>query len=289
MLNKYNRYVLSILKALSILKLHFNFILFDIIFIKKINLLKQTEKIFLNSFSTRDIFKLKWGLDVSSFNKSLYRSKTFFKKNTESLFTKDLFRSFIYLNTWLPTPRVQVHASFNIFYLYNKDVGIGCFNLKRVFQAWTNIIVFITNIFFYKLNYLAFGNSYFKYEILSLNWYSFNLTKFLWRYSHPFIFFLKNRTTLENKEYFDFLIQKNYKIAFVVDIQYHSRTIHYFNKYKFITIGAVPISSNFFLLTVSLPTSSNLIFSNLFFLRLILKIKKSNAKLVYNNYKNIKF
>ena len=214
--------------------------------------------------------------------------KKFKKKNTDNLLNKRLFMSFLYLNTWLPTPRVTVHPSFNVFYFFNKNLNLGCFNIKRLFSLWNNIIIFVTNIFFYNINCLAFGTSYFKYEILSLNWSLIKFNKLLWKYTEAFTFFLSNNTTLKNQYYFSFLLTLNYRISFVNDIYYHKKTIYYFNLFKYISVGPVPISSNFYLLTLALPASSNFLFSNLFFFRLLLKLKKNNVKLLYDNYKNIK-
>ena len=261
-----------------------DFLLFD-----KINLLFPNEKLFFKKNSFKKTFKSMFNLDKGLLEVSTFKTKSFFKNNVESSFTKDLFKSFIFLNTWIPTPTLQVHETFNIFYMYNSYSNVGFFNVKKVFDMWSKVIIFITNVFFYNLRYLAFGNSYFKYEVLSLNWSGSNFTKRLWRFSHPFIFFLKNRTTLENTRYFRHLSYLGFRIAFITDTVYHSRTIYYFNRSKSLTIGPVPVSSNFYTLNVTLPVASNLNFSNLFFIRLLMKLKKNNAKLIFTNYKNIKY
>ena len=200
------------------------------------------------------------------------------------MFSKDLFKSFMHLNTLLPTPKIEPHASFNSFYIYNKASNVGFFNVKKVLHVWHNIIIFMTNLFFYNLKHVAFGSSYFKKEIVALNWHGFSFTRTSWRYTHAFMYFFKNKTTRANSIYFDYLTRCSYRIAFIIDMYYHSRTIYYCNKFKVITIGPVPISSNFYSLSIALPVSSNMAFSSLFFLRLVFKLKTYNASLIFHKY-----
>ena len=59
------------------------------------------------------------------------------------------------------------------------------------------------------------------------------------------------------------------------------------HKFKFVTIGPVPISSNFYTLTLSLPVSNNLFFSNLYFVRLVLKMNKMAQSLNFDELGNL--
>lgn len=279
--------MLLVVKCALLLKNLYQTLPMDALLFTKINLICKTNLIFKKKLGLTKVFKSIFRLDAGLSKDNIVKLKIFSKKNSTSTWNKELFKVFLHLNTWVLTPTLRVHASFNIFYLYNSQSNVGYFNLKRIFKAWNNIIIFITNIFYYNLNHLVFGSSYFKYEVLSLNWTSLNFTKFLWRFSHSFIFFLKNKTTLNNRLYFNYLNYLNFKIAFIVDIYYHNRTIYYFNRSRAITIGPVPVSSNYYTLSISLPVSSNLNFSNLFFLRLIFKLKKNNAKLLFEDYNKV--
>ena len=66
----------------------------------------------------------------------------------KTLWKKTLITSFLYINTWIPTPTLTVHASFNIIYFFNNHSNVGIFNLKKIFQIWTNLLVFLKNFFF---------------------------------------------------------------------------------------------------------------------------------------------
>ena len=232
----------------------------------------KLKNIMYNSYSVKPSLKIGKKLNNKIFQKTLWK--------------KTLITSFLYINTWIPTPTLTVHASFNIIYFFNNHSNVGVFNLKKIFQIWTNLLIFLKNLFFFNLNYLFFSSSYFKYESLALNWTKNKSLKYLWKYTNPFIFFLNNKTTLRNDIYFRWLSKKMIKLAFVIDIYYHKRTLHYLNKYKFVTIGPVPISSNFYTLFIAAPVSSNLVFSNLFFIRLLFKLNKLSYRDKYLQYKS---
>ena len=207
-----------------------------------------------------------------------------FKTSIHQTWSKKLYLTYVKLNSGFHQNTLQPHSSQQIYYYLNKQLNIGILNITKLINVWHNILTFIENIFFYSIEYLIFANNYFKYESLSLNWKKLSLIKSFWRYTYPFIFFLNNKTTQKTELYFRFLLQKGFRVSFVIDIFYHKKTIFYFNKLKFISIGPVPISSNLYLLNLSLPVNSNSIFSNLFFIRFLLKLKKKNSKLLYQKF-----
>ena len=239
-----------------------------------------------NTVSTSNLKKL-------NYSRTFLKSPTYGIKNSpinlnlRSNWKKQLVTTFLNVNTWLPTRTLDVHQSFLSLYYYNHQSNIGIFNMKKLFNVWLNILNFLNNIFIFNINYLFFTSSYFKYENLSINWAKNKALKSLWRYTNPFIFFLNNKTTLHNDIYFKFLSKKVSKVSVLVDIFYHKRTLHYFKKYKFITLGPVPISSNFYTLTLSFPVSSNSVFSNLFFIRMFLRMGKLVSNSKFQNYRNL--
>ena len=194
-------------------------------------------------------------------------------KNLEEY--KNLFTLFTNVNTLLPGAQLIPHFSFIALYHFNKQSNVGYFNFKKVFNVWMTLLSFLLNLFFYNIEYLFFSSSYFKYENLALNWSINKNLKQIWRYTNPFLFFLNNKTTLQNNNYFYLLKKKHFNVAVVVDLYYHKRTLHYLNRYKFLTLGPVPLSSNFYSLNITFPVSANSLFSNLFFIRLLFKLRKN--------------
>lgn len=204
---------------------------------------------------------------------SVIHQRKYTIKNLEEY--KNLFTLFTNVNTLLPGEKLVPHFSFVSLYYFNKQANVGYFNFKKVFNVWMTLLSFLLNLFFYKIEYLFFSSSYFRYENLALNWSTNKNLKQIWRYTDPFLFFLNNKTTLKNDSYFYTLKKKRLNVAIVVDLYYHKRTLHYLNRYKFFTLGPVPVSSNFYSLNIAFPVSANSLFSNLFFIRLLFKLRKN--------------
>ena len=135
---------------------------------------------------------------------------------------KQLFQSFITLNCWVRNKNLKIHKSYKSYYFYDNDFNLGIFNLKKVFAVWINITGFIKNLIFYRNTYVAFGNSYFKYEILSIN-HLIAKDFFIWRYVSFFVFFINNKTTPHLEYYFSYLLDKNVRLSFIIDIFYHKK------------------------------------------------------------------
>jgi hypothetical protein len=266
------------------LKISFSYAKFDNFFLSKLRFFFKNSQTTRTNLTYGMIFKSRFEFSTSLSPIEVGCRKISDFKKPHSPLNMVFYYRILYTNMWLPTRNVATHPSFNSFYFFNKYQNIGCFNFKKVFNLWVNIFTFLINIFFYNLKYLVFGNSYFKYEVLALNWHGTNFSQVIWKYVGSFVFFLNNKTTLRNKRYFYFLTSLGYKLAFITDIYYHAKTVYYLNHFKYISVGPIPISSNFYLLTIAVPTSSNFLFSNLFFLRLVIKLKKEVRK---NSYKEL--
>jgi hypothetical protein len=113
---------------------------------------------------------------------------------------------------------------------------------------------------------------------LSLNFFNTKLIKSWGKFIDSFIFFLNNKTSMSTEFYFKKIKSMGYTVFMVVDIYYHKKTLFYLNKLGLLTVGPVPVYANMYTLFISLPTSSNSVFSNLFFLRLVMRVKKVAKK-----------
>ena len=71
-----------------------------------------------------------------------------------------------------------------------------------------------------------------------------------------------------------------YYIGLILDIAYHKKTIYYLRKSKFYVIGIVPSNYDIKSVDAALPIINDTIPNQLFFIRLILLIKK-NVKTYY--------
>ena len=75
-----------------------------------------------------------------------------------------------------------------------------------------------------------------------------------------------------------------FRLSIITDINYHNSTINYLNKYNIYTFGIVPTIYNIKSVDLSLPVSSDNIYIQLFFIKLLLKIKKTVEYNKYNFY-----
>lgn len=240
----------------------------------------------LNTSNTRQfksLFIVKPSFSIRQYNLTSL-TKT---KNTPPRVEKKLFDTIVKLNGWLVNKNLVVHTSFKGYFIYSNLSNTGFFNLSKFTSIWLNLLTCLDNIFFFNLNFLAFGNPYFKKEVLSLNFFNTKLVKSWGKFIDSFIFFLNNKTSTSTEFYFKKIKSMGYIIFIIVDVYYHKKTLFYLNKLGLLTVGPVPVYANMYTLFISLPTSSNSVFSNLFFFRLIMRVKKLARKrywTVQNHY-----
>jgi hypothetical protein len=262
---------------------------------KALIFLNRTRNIFGKKFiALKNMIHIKSKMKLSF--KSLFRLKHILNTNTmpsikgdlilsksNLILNRDIFNTLIKINGWSTNEKLLIHHSFRNYYHFTSS-NLSFVNLSKIFILWNNILLFITNVFFFRIDYLVFSNTYFKYETLALNWSTTKYFRYIWKYSTFFIFFLNNKTTFSTESFFRSLISNNLRLSFVVDLHYHRKSLFYLNKFKFISVGPVPLSSNLYILSLALPVSSNSTFSNLFFFRFLLKIKKFNSNYLYKSY-----
>jgi len=143
------------------------------------------------------------------------------------------------------------------------------------------------NLFFYKIDILAFGSSFFKTELLALNWQSMNKFKFMWRYTRPILTLKSNKITIYGDFIFNRLSLLGMRFGLVVDVLYHSKTIYYLRRAGFYTVGLVPVNHNANTLDFAIPASSDSLLTQVFLLRFLTTIKQNTATTRYHNTRGI--
>jgi len=240
---------------------------------------------------------------VSNFNKNIsYRTKstaftntTFFLKNRYNLklfYSKKYKLSVLklykfYINNMIPNHSFlyKIHDSFKYFFINNTKGGFIVFSVTKFLNIWKNFYFLFLNLFFYKVNILYFSNTFFKKEILAINWCIFKNFTFLWKFTKPILCFT-GRNSIYNFIIFNKLRLFNLNIAFVFDIVFHKKTIHNLHKSGFFTIAPVPYIYNRHLVNLSLPVSNCNHLNHLFFFRFIFLIQKYSIKIKYNILRN---
>jgi hypothetical protein len=129
---------------------------------------------------------------------------------------------------------------------------------------------------------LAFGNIFFKSEILSLNWQILPTLPYKFRLKN-IIFFI---TPLKKSDYsikiLNIITKSLFNYAFVLDTYYHKNTLNYLNDLGVLTMGPVPVIYNAKNLDIALPITADNIFLQYFFIKCTLIIKKFVEYKKYN-------
>ena len=148
-------------------------------------------------------------------------------------------------------------------------------SLSKVFVKWKQFYLLMFNLYFYRVNSLLFGTTFFRREILSLNWNLNSGLRNFWKYVNPFLTFRSTKIFNHGWVLFSTLKLRGYTTAFIFDALYHNKTLYYLRTNNYYTIGLVPTNLSCSSLDFALPSSSDNIFTQLFFIRFILKVRKT--------------
>jgi hypothetical protein len=145
---------------------------------------------------------------------------------------------------------------------------------------------FLFNLFYFDTELMVFGTSFFKKELLSFNWKVTNSLKFIWRYTLPFLYLRSNKITDYGYYVFNKLRLSGLRTAFVVDVMYHSKTLYYLHRSHFYTLGVVPTNVSAFSVNFAVPTAVDSVFSQLFFIRFVIKVRRAVNIRRYNSLRS---
>ena len=210
--------------------------------------------------------------------------KTFLSKSLKSHLLH-LFRSFIRVNMSSHNELTIPHHTFRYFYLLHTKGGLTIITLPKLFHNWKNIYFLLYNLYYHKVNVLTFAPSFFKTEVLALNWVFSKKFQFMWRYTRPFLVYKPNKITNHGDFVFRNLRALKLSTGIVVDVLYHTKTIYYLRRTSFYSIGLVPTIYNAYTVDLALPTAYESIFTQIFFIRFLMRIKQDASSTEFNNLK----
>ena len=81
-----------------------------------------------------------------------------------------LFKVFVRVNVISSNTLTVPHASFRLYFIQNKRGGASIMSLPKLFNRWKSAYYLIYNLYYYRIDLLTFSPSFFRNEILSLNW-----------------------------------------------------------------------------------------------------------------------
>lgn len=246
----------------------------------------------LNSFWLRTVGQtvtksqfLKHILLTTNTNKMMFKTNynyqtfkpqhTAIKTQISTTLPHNLFSLYTTLLTQSTTSTLRVHPSHKNTFLLNSKLNTRVFNLTKLKKRWLDIYQLLHNLFFYKVPLLAFATPLFKQEILSLNWSINSKLRQIWTYVSNSLHLSRNKIMQSEFLIFNYLSQKGFKVAFIFDTLYHKNTNFILHKNNFYTLGLVPVQSNLYNVNFAIPVSNDSVFLHLFFIRLVLHIRKN--------------
>jgi hypothetical protein len=225
---------------------------------------------------------------TSSNNYSNPKPISFFKKNKKLYDTKmvNLIRIYIKVNTFSFSKIIKIHPGWSSFFFKNSSYSVSVVNISKFYNIIKRCYYLIFNLFYYSIAVLSFGNIFFSKEVNSINWNYIKPIRGIWRYVNPFLSLKPSKIFNYGRFIFEKIKVNNINTALVLDYFYHRKTFFYLNRCSFYTIALVPTNCSPSVASYSIPSYSDGIFSQLFFIRFIIFIRKESDSYRFQNIKN---
>jgi len=198
-----------------------------------------------------------------------------------------LFRVFVRTNMTSQSGLTKPHHSFRTFYLSNTAGGLTILSIPKLFQRWKTFYFLLFNLYYHSVDALTFSPAFFKKEVLSLNWSFHKNFQFMWRYTRPFLVFKPNKITNHGDFVFRKLRSLGLSVGVVTDVLYHNKTIYYLKRTGFYSIGLVPTIYNAYTVDFAVPTAYDSIFTQIFFVRFLIRIRQDSSAMHFTQLKNL--
>lgn len=258
---------------------------------KLLNLTRYENKTvnpFYNNFASTN-FRLSGissNLDYSPKPAALKNPITVLPKRLKKSLLK-LFTVFVRVNMSSQNELTTPHHTFRSFYLTHMKGGLVIITLTKLFQRWKICYLLLFNLYYHKISVLTFSPSFFKKEVLALNWSFHKNFQFMWRYTRPFLVHKPNKITNHGDFVFRKLRSLGLSIGVVTDVLYHTKTIYYLRRNSFYSIGLVPTIYNAYTVDFAIPTAYESIFTQIFFVRFLIRTKQDASSVTFANLSNL--
>lgn len=245
----------------------------------KLAVLKQFKSVTQKSYLTptkrnllhRSVWQFKQARTIETFSTPL-------KSKVNSMYKSDVLRLFnIYLafsNGSSDTSYV-IHSYWKSFFITGAGKHQAPYiDPSKLVQKWNHSYNLLFNLFFNQSNFLTFSNKTLKEESSAFNWNSPIIHSESLRYSAPFFWLKNNPYGSEMLSLYTKISDRGLEAAFVTDIRYHRRTLFFLRKCGVYTLGIIPYTANPWLVHYPFPVSSSTLFTQYFFLKFVIYIKR---------------
>ena len=238
-------------------------------------------------FLSENILLLYKNNNNSNSSKSVSAPKTYLLDSGHNFkyvksFSKLVFPVYVNISFYNYNHPNKIHPSFTYIYISTSLKKHLILNILKLLNVWVDLSLYIYNIYYYDLKPVFFGTVFLKKEIKSLNWLKLNNLKINFKYLNLLLPYIPFNVSNVSRNYFNLFYKLNITNSVILDIVYHKSTIVYFRKNSIFTLGIVPTTYNIKNVDLAIPTSSDNIFIQLFFLKFILKLLKDVENNKYN-------
>ncbi len=198
-----------------------------------------------------------------------------------------LFHTYINIAFYTFQKVNKVHHSFGSLYMSNSSKGVNSLSITRLYMGWVKVYTYLYNLYSYGVSSLFFGTSFFKHEISALNWLQLSNINFNYKYSKLLL-----ALTVSNKNAVTLLAYKllnfwGFNNALILDFNYHNHTLSLLRKLSIFTFAITPTNYNSMDVDLALPSTTDSVFVQLFFIRFVVKINYIAKKENNTKHKNI--
>ena len=109
----------------------------------------------------------------------------------------------------------------------------------------------------------------------------------MWRFVEPFLFSKVGQIVNYGGLLFRKLKLVGFSIGLITDFLYQNKTIYYLKLNNYFIVSLVSSSSRFKVVDLALPINSPSLFSQLFFIRFLILIKKDATSFKYLSYRKV--
>jgi len=186
----------------------------------------------------------------------------------------NLINFFIKLTNQSITSFFKVHPTQRFNYIYNLKQQTYIINIIKFQKHWVNLYNLLYHIFFFNIPFIAFNSPFFKRENISFNWKLIKSYTLYWKLINNTIWSSKNLNLYGINFLIRYLLRHKVNIVMVLSTLMRKNILKVMHKFKFYSIGVIPINVNLYSVNFAIPVSTDSIFLELFLVRFILQIKK---------------
>ncbi len=192
------------------------------------------------------------------------------------------FQIFLSLNPSTPNYLYKVHPTFIRYGLFMTGKQLWPFNIFKLYRVWKNFYHLTYNLFYYNISSLFLGSKFFRHETNALNFTLNSPLLSFFNYTQLSVFNINLRSNSNLRGLYSIVQDRGFHIAVIFDLFNHQFTAQHLYTRGYYTVALSPISFYHPLVSFNIPLLSSNLINQLFFYRLILKLKSSATYSQFN-------